>query len=305
MNPKSGPLSRRTFLKGVGVAMGLPLLEGMLPPTAGGSPFRMSQPVTAPVRSAFLYFPNGAWMNAWVPTQAGTDFELPFSLEPLAPVRDSVVVLSGLDKAYSRSGDGHYAKTANWLTGLHVRKTAGQDVHVGGISLDQLIAQRIGHLTLLPSLELATDPVATGIDRNVNYTRLYASHISWRAPNVPMPREINPRAVFQRLFGPRDDEGRPLPRPSRADERSILDLTLEDAGTLRGQLGRTDQHKLDEYLESVRNVERRLDSAGAPAAGGWRPPTQPENLVPPPANVPRGNSRELVKLMLDMIVLAF
>src|SRR5579862_2350376 len=232
MAVKSKRLSRRTFLRGAGVALGLPLLDAMLPIKAANSLLgSAAEPATAPVRMAFLYFPNGAFMKAWVPIQAGTDFELPFSLTPLTPVRDSVSVLSGLDKPYSRSGDGHYAKTANFLTGMHVRKTAGQDVNAGGISVDQLAAARVGHLTPLPSLELATDPVATGIDRNVNYTRLYASYISWRQPNVPMPREINPRAVFHRLFGPRDDEGRPLPRPSRADERSILDLTLEDAGT--------------------------------------------------------------------------
>jgi hypothetical protein len=107
MNAKLGPLSRRTFLRGVGVAMGLPLLQAMLPATAGASFLRTRRQAVAPVRAAFMYFPNGAWMNAWVPTLPGSKFELPFSLTPLAPVRDSVVVLSGLDKAYSRSGDGH------------------------------------------------------------------------------------------------------------------------------------------------------------------------------------------------------
>jgi hypothetical protein len=254
---------------------------------------------------AFLYFPNGAFMKAWVPTRTGADFDLPFSLTPLTAIKNDVVVISGMDKPYSRSGDGHYAKTANFLTGLHVRKTAGQDVNAGGVSIDQLAAGRVGHLTPLPSLELATDPVATGIDRNVNYTRLYASYISWRQANVPMPREINPRAAFNRLFGARDESGRALPQPSRADDQSLLDLALGDAHDLRRRLGRSDQHKLDEYLDSVRNVERRLGIAGVAQPGGWRPPTRPRNLTPPPADVPRSNPRELVKLMLDMIVLAF
>jgi hypothetical protein len=305
MSIKFKPLSRRTFLRGAGVALGLPLLDAMLPLGRTSSVFRTTQRAVAPVRTAYLYFPNGAFMNAWVPTRTGTAYDLPFSLTPLEPVRDDVVVLSGLDKPYSRSGDGHYAKTANFLTGLHVRKTAGQDVHAGGISVDQITASRIGHLTPLPSLELATDPVATGIDRNVNYTRLYASYISWRLPNVPMPREINPRAVFQRMFGARDTEGQPMAAPARADDQSLLDLALEDAHDLRRRLGRGDQHKLDEYLDSVRNVERRLGFARPQGAASWQPPTRPDNLTPPPANVPRTNPRELVRLMLDMIVLAF
>ena len=275
----------------------------MLPLRTQGSVLAAQQP-KAPVRMAFLYFPNGAWMNSWVPAQTGANYELPFSLTPLKPVQDSVTVLSGLDKPYSRSGDGHYAETANFLTGLHVRKTAGQDVNAGGISVDQLAASRVGHLTALPSLELATEPVATGIDRNVNYTRLYASYISWRQANLPMPREINPRAVFNRLFGPRDDAGRPLPQASREDDRSLLDLTLEDAHDLRRRLGTGDQHKLDEYLDSVRNVELRLGFDDN-ASNRWRPPSWPVRLTPPPANVPRSNPRELVRLMLDMIVLAF
>jgi hypothetical protein len=305
MGVKFQPLSRRTFLRGAGVALGLPLLDAMMPTATQGSLLRNLGQPTAPVRAAYLYFPNGAWMNAWVPGQSGANYQLPFCLTPLKLVKDSVMVLSGLDKPYSRNGDGHYAKTANFLTGLHVRKTAGQDVHAGGISVDQLAATRIGHLTPLPSLELATDPVANGVDRNVNYTRLYASYISWRQPNLPMPREINPRAVFTRLFGPRDDAGRPLPQVARADDQSLLDLALDDARDLRGRLGGGDQHKLDEHLDSVRNVERRLGFARPTGAQSWHPPTQPTDLTPPPAHVPRSNPRELVRLMLDMIVLAF
>src|SRR6267378_2081919 len=204
------PLSRRTFLRGTGVALGLPLLEAMLPRTKALA----DQVATAPVRAAYLYFPNGAWMDAWVPKETGADFELPFSLTPLAPVRDSVVVLSGLDKPFSRSGDGHYAKTANFLTGLHVRKTTGQDLNSGGVSVDQVAASRIGHLTPLPSLELATDPVINGLDRAVNYTRMYGSYISWIRPTLPMPRLIDPRAAFERMFGARDAQGRKAARGS-------------------------------------------------------------------------------------------
>src|SRR5262249_21774591 len=216
--PQTKPLSRRRFLRGAGVALGLPLLEAMLP-RIGSALGAAEQAAGAPVRAAYLYFPNGAWMDAWVPKQTGADYELPFSLTPLAPVRDAVVVLSGLDKPFSRSGDGHYAKTANFLTGLHVHKTTGQDLTSGGVSVDQVAAERLGHLTPLPSLELATDPVINGLDRAVNYTRMYGSYISWRKPNLPMPRIIDPRAAFERMFGPRDAAGKPLPQPSRTEAR--------------------------------------------------------------------------------------
>jgi hypothetical protein len=325
MGVKHEALPRRTFLRGAGVALGLPLLDAMLPLRAAAPPVGEAGP-SAPVRAAYLYFPNGAWMDAWVPKKTGTDYELPFSLTPLAPVRESVVVLSGLDKPLSRSGDGHYAKTANFLTGLAVRKTSGQDLNAGGTSVDQVAARQLGHLTPLPSLELATDPVINGLDRAVNYTRMYGSYISWRLPNLPMPRLIDPRAVFERMFGPRDAAGRPLPQPSAADDRSLLDAALESAHDLRARLGRSDQHKLDEYLESVRSVESRLASPRGKQARRWRPPTRPEKLVPPPAmarpamlftsrdnggdgaTLPGGsriNPPELVRLMLDMIVLAF
>src|SRR5579883_2131286 len=187
MGSRNTTLSRRTFLRGTGVDLGLPLLDAMLP--RGRAALRVADAQAgAPVRAAYLYFPNGAWMDAWVPKQTGADYELPFSLTPLEKVREHVTVLSGLDKPFSRTGDGHYAKTANFLTGLHVHKTTGQDLNSGGVSVDQVAAARVGHLTPLPSLELATDPVINGLDRAVNYTRMYGSYISWLRPNLPLPR---------------------------------------------------------------------------------------------------------------------
>lgn len=144
-------------------------------------------------RSACIYFPNGVWEKNWFPTEAGREVELPFALEPLAPHKLDLLVFSGLDKKHSHTGDGHYAKTANFLTGLPVRKTPGKDISVGGISVDQLCAQQIGHLTPLPSIELGIDPVVSGIDTNVGYTRLYGCYISWRSPSTPVAREIKPR----------------------------------------------------------------------------------------------------------------
>ena len=301
-------LSRRTFLHGSGAALGLPLLDAMLPgrlradelapmPTASG--FR------PPVRMACLFFPNGVWEQAWVPKQAGADYELPFSLEPLAEHRKELLVVSKLDKAASHSGDGHYAKTANFLTGTPVTKTTGADLSVGGISIDQLCAQKIGHLTPLASLELAIDPVISGIDSNVGYTRLYGSYISWRAANIPVAREINPRSVYERLFGARDAAGRPTGDARRQeDNRWLLDSVLEDAGDLRRKLGRDDRFKLDEYIDSVRSVEKRLEFYAKPSGERWIPTTRPENPQAPADNPP-ANYQEHVRLMLDLIVLAF
>ena len=198
-----------------------------------------------------------------------------------------------------RGGDGHYAKTANFLTGLHVQKTIGKDINVGGVSVDQVVAQKIGDQTPLPSLELGIDPVISGTDSVVGYTRLYGSYISWRTAGAPLAKEINPRMVYERLFGAKDASAR-----GRDDDRSLLDMTLEDARNLRGRLGRDDLFKLDEYLDAIRAVERRLEFASKPDPRPWKPERTPDAATPPAAGIPHGH-REHVKLMLDLMVLAF
>src|SRR4051812_37397407 len=212
MSRKIWRLSRRTFLRGTGAAIALPWLEAM---ARGGTVSQLAAP-RPPVRFGGLYFPNGCWMKNWTPGETGKDYELPYSLSPLAEVKDQVLVLSGLDKKNSHEGDGHYAKTANFLTGLHVNKTIGRDISAGGTSMDQLAAQKVGTTTPLPSLELGIDPIVSGVDANVGYTRLYASYIAWRAPNVPVAREINPRAVYERLFGAKDASGKPMAKSDAA-----------------------------------------------------------------------------------------
>jgi hypothetical protein len=252
---------------------------------------------------SLLYFPNGAWMKDWVPAQAGSEFELPPALEPLGPHRSDVLVLSRLDKKHSHQGDGHYAKTANFLTGLPVFKTTGKDISVGSASMDQLCAEKIGHLTPLPSLELAIDPVISGIDSNVGFTRLYGSHIAWRSAGTPVAREISPRMAYGRLFGmKRPQAGDPETSRKQEDDRALLDLVLEDAKRVRGILGRDDQTKFDEYLDSIRAVEKRIEFFSKPDPREWTPP-EPGDWAPP-AGAP-GDHRAHVRLMFDILVLAF
>ena len=286
------PLSRRTFLRGAGAAIGLPLLDAMRPARAAAAAAK------PPVRAAFLYFPNGAWLDGWIPKQAGPDYELPFSLAPLEPIKSEVLVLSGLDKKQSVGGDGHYAKTANFLTGLTVTKTTGKDIGVGGASADQYLAAKVRRHTPLPSLELGTEPVISGIDSNVGYTRLYGSSISWRDAKTPVAKEISPRLVYRRLFG--------TPGGANPADADLLDLALEDAKGLRRRLGRDDQFKLDEYLDSVRAIEKRLAFAASPQEKRWVPvsPVGPIAIPEPETGVPK-DFRDTVRLMLDLMVLAF
>jgi hypothetical protein len=303
--PTKWQLPRRTFLRGAGAALALPMLDAMRP---AGRALRAAEAAglaKPPVRFAAFYFPNGAWMKNWKPEQDGDKFDLPFSLTPLAKIRSEVLVLSNLDKAASHQGDGHYAKTANLLTGGVVEKTTGSHVSVGGASVDQLAAQHIGRMTPLPSLELAIDPVISGIDSQVGFTRLYGSYISWRSAGVPMAREINPRLAYERLFGAKDGRGLPVNNSKeRDDAQSLLDLALDDAKSLRNRLGRDDQHKLDEYMDSVRSVEQRLAFHSQPDPRAWKPSTAPNHPQEPAPTIPE-NHQEHVRLMFDLILLAF
>lgn len=293
--PSHQGFSRRRFLRGSGVALGLPFMPSLFSKASAST-----SEVKAPIRSAFIYFPNGVWEKAWVPEKAGNDFALPPSLEPLAELRSEVLVLSGLDKKHSHGGDGHYAKTANFLTGMPVAKTTGKDISSGGISVDQLIAQHVGNQTPLPSLELGTEPVISGIDSNVGYTRLYGSHISWQTPTRPLAKEINPRVVYERLFSKR------LSGDSRKAEsyKNLLDYVLEDAQQVRGKLGRDDQFKMDEYLDAVRAVEKRIEFATSGKPRSWEPEVQPSDVAKLEPGTPK-DFREHIDVMLDLMVLAF
>ncbi|GAA4436200.1 DUF1552 domain-containing protein [Bremerella cremea] len=292
---KSRTISRRNFLGGCGVALSLPWMASLAPRVA-----EAADTGKPPVRSAFLYFPNGVWEKDWVPKQAGADYEMPASLTPLTDLRSEVLVLTGLDKKNSHGGDGHYAKTANFLTGMPVTKTTGKDISSGGISVDQLMAQHVGSATPLPSLELGTEPVISGIDSNVGYTRLYGSHISWQSPTRPVAKEINPRLVYERLFGKKLS-----PESEKAESyKNLLDFVLDDAKKLRPKLGRDDQFKMDEYLDSVRAVEKRIEFAVKGENGDWQPDVADHVIASGSPGVP-GNFADHISIMLDLIVLAF
>ena len=304
-------ISRRQTLKGLGATMALPFLEAMRPlhgqSTSSGDPVRM----------ACLFMPNGVRPDKWTPTGSGKTYKLSPILSPLEALKEEIMVISGLTNKASHGGDGHYFKTASWLTCTTIEKTVGSNVSSNGISIDQIAAQEIGNSTRLPSMELGTEPITSGIDRNVNLTRLYGSHISWKKPDVPLPCEINPRIAFDRLFRNRNKSGSSA---AGNPDKSILDIVLDDAKSLKRSLGDEDTHKLDQYLESVREVERRIENESSQLGAGQN--LTPEALKQLAAlserinkagggskndfgSLQRLNPTEHVRLMMDIMVLAF
>ena len=288
--------SRRRFLRGTGVALGLPWLDSLLPRIKAQS----ADMVKPPLRAGFIHFPNGMWEQAWVPEQTGRSYQLSPTLEPLADVRNEVLVLTGLDKQHSRIGDGHYSKTANFLTGMPVRKTAGKDINAGGISVDQLIAQSVTGLTPVPSMVLGVFPVMTGVDRSVGYTHAYGSYISWESEMRPVTPEINPQIVYESLFG----QSVSVSGQAAKSYRNLLDFVLQDARTLRRKLGRDDQHKMDEYLDSVRAIENRIEFTTHRQLNEKRPLVTQAEIESARPGTP-ADFREHMSMMMDLLVLAF
>jgi len=307
MNPVRIP--RRTLLKGLGVSMALPWLESLCSlrgraETSTGGP---------PRRFAALYMANGALMEPWRPQGIGRDFTLSPTLEPLAPFRDDLLVLSRLWHRAANTGDGHYVKTGAWLTGTTITRTTGSNLCAGNVSADQRMAQAVGNLTPLPSLELGIEPVSTGVDVNVGFTRLYGAHIAWATPTSPLAKEINPQLAFDRLF-----RSRAARRSGQlGQEDSVLDLVAGDARRLQRTLGPADRQKLNEYFDSVRSVERRIafDRRRKRSENLEDPLVRAEigrlgravDLYSDPARVSerRDNFSEQVRLMLDILALAF
>jgi hypothetical protein len=291
------PIERRTFLRGLGTAMALPFMESALPRSVWAAGARA---VKAPLRMAFLFIPNGAHMPAWTPEKEGADFALPATLEPLAKLRDKFMVLSGLahDTGFAH-GDGagdHARSAATFLTGVHPVKTDGKGIRAG-ISVDQIAAEKIGKKTRFASLELGCEEGRLAGNCDSGYSCAYSHNISWRSPTVPAGKEVNPRQLFDRLFGSGDAEDITQSRSKRDLERkSILDLVQQDARGLKRQLGKDDGRKLDEYLTGIREIEARIEN------------TDNELFVDDGIARPRGVPKEYSKhaqLMGDLLTVAF
>jgi Protein of unknown function (DUF1552) len=298
MNPK-WQIPRRTFLRGLGTAIALPMLNAMAPlkVLAEGS---TEVAKTIPKRMAFVYVPNGVNMADWTPSAIGTEFELPYILEPLKPFRKDLLMLSGLAQHNAQSlGDGggdHARASSTFLTGCHPRKTSGANIKAG-ISVDQIAAEKLAGQTRLASLELGCDRGQNSGSCDTGYSCAYSYNISWRTESTPMPPEVDPRQVFERLFtnGPQNESAESRALRTRY-QKSILDFVLEDANRLKGNLGYTDRHKLDEYLVAIREMELRIEGAERFAA------TLPD--FKRPNGIPK-EFEQHSRLMFDLMALAF
>ncbi len=292
-------LSRRTVLRGLGTAIALPWLEAMgtLTSWAADAPARR----TAPNRMALLYVPNGADMPSWTPRTPGPLGELPPILSALAPMKDDLLVISGLaaDKArpYGDDGGDHARAMAAFLTGSHPRKTAGTDIRAG-TSVDQIAAMRIGDQTRLASLEVGCEAGSMAGDCDSGYACIYSSTMSWKSPTQPtqpLPKEVNPKLIFDRMFGAQGESEREHRRVSR---KSVLDFIRDDSKALTSRIGAGDKQKLDEYFTSIRDVELRMERAAR------MPPLPPPAGAKAPGGIPESQA-EYLRLMCDLLVLAF
>jgi hypothetical protein len=285
-------IPRRTFLRGMGVTLALPLLDSMVPART-----LLAQSAATPApRLGFIYIPHGAIMNKWTPAAVGSGFEFTPILKPLEPYRDDLNVVSGLGHKAADTTAVHSLSPTTWLSGVRPKATQGVDAYAG-VTADQIAAQAIGQDTVLPSMELATEDhsgLIGSCDRD--YGCIYMNTLSWRTPETPLPMEINPRKVFERMFG---QGGSAQERLARIQEdRSILDAITRDVNSLQLKLGPADRQTMAQYLENIREIERRIERAEKSQG-------DEEILLPTrPAGVPF-DFEEHVRLMYDLTVLAY
>ncbi len=303
------PISRRTMLKGTGAAFALPWLDAM-----SSSSFGAKKELTKPpLRMAFMFMPNGIVPDHWTPAGDGEDYEIDKPmLQPLAGLKDEFILLENLWNANTIGRNGHWASVPAWLSGGYVQRSTGRDLDTGGTSVDQVAARHIGTRTPLPTFELGLDEPRTGVDNiGGGFARMYGSYISWRDPHTPVTKELIPQLAFDRLF--RTGSATPVVSGANAkhplvlkslqrDDASLLDQVLEDAKSLQRRVGYNDRAKIDEYLESVRSVEQRLEATLRPQLR-WI--NEGSFDVPRPGPGIPEDHEEHVRLMLDILVLAF
>ena len=281
-------ISRRTVLKGTGAAVALPLLDAMIPAATA-----LANTAAAPKpRMAFIYFPHGAVMDKWTPKKDGADFDLPPIISSLEPFRKQLTIISGLENKSAIAAPVHAITPGTWLSCVPPR--ISHDPY-GGITVDQIAAKHIGQDTSLPSLEVGTEERGGEGSCDRNYGCSYGKTISFRDPSTPLPMEHNPRKLFQQLFGAGDtaEERAALSR----ENRSLLDLVSRDASALKRQLGARDRAMVDDYLTTVREIERRVQQIASRDLSKV-------NLPDAPSGIP-SKFDEQIRLMFDMIALAF
>lgn len=286
-------LGRRTVLRGLGTVVALPFLESMVPALTA-----LSQTAASPQRRVgFVYVPNGVIFDAWTPATAGKDFAFTPILSPLEPFRRQVTVISGLARA--RNGDedrnDHTASQAGWLSGVLAKRTEAEDIHLGP-TIDQIVARQIGQDTPFPSLEVATENFTGYIGAcTPGYSCAYSNTLSWADATTPLPMEINPRVVFERMFGGPGNQQQRL--KAMAEDRSILDSVKDDLGDLRRGLGAPDRQRVSEYLDNVREVERRIQRSESHGL-------QHDVTLETPIGVPQSYG-EHVSVLFDLLSLAY
>jgi hypothetical protein len=295
-------------LRGAGVALSLPWLESISKAAPVSGPETLSEP---PLRMAFMFIPNGVRPEHWTPAGDGEDYEITHHLRPIEKFKGDFLLLENLWNRNSIGRNGHWPKVPIWLSGGYVQRTTADDLDTGAVSVDQLAAQRIGSLTPLPTIELGIEAPRNGIDvAGGGFARMYGSFISWRDQHTPVPKEIVPQLAFDRLFrnnrapvvssvNPKDPA---LLSALQRDDASVLDLVLEGAKSLKKKSSSSDRVRLDEYFESVRSVEQRLEATLRPQKRWINQGKFP--LERPAPGLPQDH-QEHVRLMLDIFILAF
>ncbi|NOZ40326.1 MAG: DUF1552 domain-containing protein [Planctomycetes bacterium] len=294
---------RRNFLRGAGACLALPALEALAPAARAATVQHSTLATTAsglPLRTAFLMVPDGVNVEHWRPQGVGVDYQLGKTFAPLSDLKDKFQVFTGFEhKNATALGDGggdHARANAAFLTGVHPFKTAGANFR-NGISVDQIAAQKIGHLTRLKSLQLGCEKGRSTGDCDTGYSCAYQFNLSWASPTLPLAPEVNPRAVFEQIFGagaPAERQRSLLERQAR--RRSILDLVNEQTKAMSSRLGGNDRHKLDEYLDSVRTIEQQIEQAE-------RFPL-PTATVEAPTGIPK-SYQDHMRLMFDLLAISF